>query len=82
MQIMRGEINKPSVFYCVIARCMWSNLSECLHFQLDGNYESIVGKWISNKKIWCSVNMISIVAMWNLWKVRNLFNLFFRMLLG
>ena len=59
-------------FECVVARQIWRDIADVLNIKIESSYESIAGKWLSQKKF-CLVNMVSSAVLWSIWKLRNFF---------
>jgi hypothetical protein len=57
-------------FDCVIAKEMWCRISRVAGREIGRSLESIGTCWLSNKKF-ITLNMISVVALWAIWKLRN-----------
>lgn len=51
---------------------MWFVIAESINTSIENNYESVAGKWLSNKEFGL-VNMITTAALWSIWKLRNYF---------
>ena len=57
-------------FNCVVAKQLWSILSEIFNRQVGTNFVSVVTMWISNRKFIVE-NIFCAAALWGLWKLRN-----------
>jgi hypothetical protein len=57
-------------FECVVTRHMWGVISELLNLDIGSDFESIGGKWLSNKRF-LVLNMFTSASLWCLWKLRN-----------
>jgi len=64
------EISHHLFFDCVVARHMWCVISELLTLDIGSDFESIGGKWLSNKRFLIP-NMCTSASLWCLWKLRN-----------
>jgi hypothetical protein len=58
------------VFNCVVAKQLWSILSEILNGQVGTDFVSVGTMWISNRKFIVE-NIFCAAALWGLWKLRN-----------
>lgn len=58
------------MFSCIVARNIWSVVSEFFAVSIGDSYKSVARLWVANSK---NSALISICAavMWNLWKLRN-----------
>ena len=52
-------------FDCVVARQIWSELSEILAVEIGCSYEAVASKWLSNKKL-CLVTIFTSAVLWTL----------------
>lgn len=57
-------------FDCVVAKQLWSVMSDIFGRSLGSDFLSIGQLWISNNKF-LDCNMFSAAALWGLWKLRN-----------
>ena len=64
------ETSHHLFFDCVVARNMWCVISELLNLDIGSDFESIGGKWLSNKRFLIP-NMCTSASLWCLWKLRN-----------
>ncbi|RLN36127.1 hypothetical protein C2845_PM03G35150 [Panicum miliaceum] len=64
------ETSQHLFFDCVVAKQVWTSISELLGLEIGSDFESVGSKWLCNKKFLVH-NMISSAALWSIWKLRN-----------
>ncbi|KQK07794.1 hypothetical protein BRADI_2g37672v3 [Brachypodium distachyon] len=69
------ETTQHLFFDCLVARILWSHLSEMFNVTLGSNLEHTTSFWGHNKRFEV-INMTTAGVLWSLWKCQN--NLFFR----
>ena len=57
-------------FDCVVAKMVWSTISELVGTPVGADFESVARWWISNKNFF-ALNTTCTAALWSLWKLRN-----------
>jgi hypothetical protein len=57
-------------FECVVAKVIWSYISDLVGIEVGGDYVSVASKWLSKEKNYC-INVISAAALRSIWLTRN-----------
>jgi hypothetical protein len=57
-------------FECVVAKRIWSYISDTLNRDLGGNFDSVGMCWLSDEKF-AAINIVSAAILWGIWKLRN-----------
>jgi hypothetical protein len=57
-------------FECIVAKRIWSLISEAVGFKIGSSFESLANSWLCNKRFGV-VNIVSSAVYWSLWKLRN-----------
>lgn len=55
---------------CIVARAVWSMISDLFKKPLGTNYDFVARFWVSNNKN-SAINIVCTATMWCLWKFRN-----------
>jgi hypothetical protein len=64
------ETSQHLFFYCVVAKQCWALFSELLGTRVGSDIIEIGKFWLSPKK-YVLVNIITVVVLWSIWKLRN-----------
>jgi hypothetical protein len=57
-------------FECVVAKRIWSYISNTLNRDLVGKFDGVGMCWLSDKKF-AAINIVSVATLWGIWKLRN-----------
>src|SRR4051812_12201940 len=64
-------MKRSTIFFdCVVAKKIWSDISEFFSIDLGENYLSIARFWPANKKH-TAMNAFVACVLWSIWKTRN-----------